>query len=82
MLKYLFGNPNQMFKCDVYSRTFLVYEIYYALGRDVPDRKQCDAIFIYRLVRDIDGEEFLTINLIFVIRSQLNKFPDLRCYLN
>ena len=61
-----------MFKCDVYSRTFLIYEIYYALGRDVPDRKQCDAIFIYRLVRDIDGEEFLTLGLIFVIQSQLN----------
>ena len=72
MLNYLSGNPYQMFKCDVYSRTFLIYEIYYALVRGVPDRKQGDAIFIYRLARDIDGEEFLTLNLIFVVRSQLN----------
>ena len=72
MLKYLFGNPNQMFKCDVYSRTFLIHEIYYALVRDVPDRIQGDTIFVYRLVWDIDGEEFLTFNLIFVIWSQLN----------
>ena len=50
MLNYLSGNPYQMFKCDVYSRTFLIYEIYYALVRDVSDRIQGGTIFIYRLV--------------------------------
>ena len=58
MLNYLSGNPYQMFKCDVYSRTFLIHEIYYALGRDVSDRKQGDTIFVYRLVWVIDGKEF------------------------
>ena len=44
-----------MFKCDVYSRTFLIYEIYYALVRDVSD--------IYKAVPFlfIDWFEILTV---------------------